>query len=76
MNPTESPEWHIILQFQVGVVISDQTSTPISGEQHLNPLPDFSEAFKDQIDEQTGHNVMEVEKPNPLSMTASRFCPT
>ena len=77
MNPSENPEGQIILRFLVGVVITDQTSTPIFGEQPKSDffagfLEEWSEAFKDEMDEQTGHSVWAVEKPNPLSIAASR----
>lgn len=77
INPSESPESHIILRFLVGVVITDQASTPIFCEQAKSDffagfLEEWSEAFKDEMDEQTGHNVWEIAKPNPLSIAASR----
>ncbi len=66
----------IILRFLIGVVISDQASTHIFCEQSKSDAfagfaEEWSEAFKDETNEQTGHNVWEVEKPNPLSIAAS-----
>jgi hypothetical protein len=77
MNPSENPEGQIILRFLVGVVISDQSSISIFCEQPKSDafagfLEQWSEAFKDEMDEQTGHNVWEIEKPNPLSIAALR----
>lgn len=77
INPSESPEGNIILRFLVGVVISDQASTPIFCEQPKSDAfsgfaEEWAEAFKDEIGEQIGHTVWEVEKPNPLSIATSR----
>ena len=77
MKPSESPEEHLILRFLVGVVISDQALTPLFCEQPKSDdfgefAEEWSEAFKEEMDEQTGHNVWEIEKPNPLSIAASR----
>lgn len=77
MKPSESPEGDLILRFLVGVVISDQALTPLFCEQPQSDevggfAEEWSEAFKEEMDEQTGHNVWEIEKPNPLSIAASR----
>ncbi|OQW66598.1 MULTISPECIES: hypothetical protein [unclassified Methylomonas] len=77
MKPSENPEGDLILRFLVGVVISDQALTPLFCEQPKSDdfgefAEEWSEAFKEEMDEQTGHNVWEIEKPNPLSIAASR----
>lgn len=77
MKPSESPVGDLILRFLVGVVISDQASTPLFCEQPKSDdfggfAEEWSEAFKEEMDEQTGHDVWEIEKPNPLSIAASR----
>lgn len=77
MNPSESPEADLILRFLVGVVISDQALTPLFCEQPKSDAfggfaEEWSVAFEDEMDEQTGHTVWAVEKPNPLSIAASR----
>ncbi|OAH98804.1 hypothetical protein [Methylomonas methanica] len=77
MKPSESPEGELILRFLVGVVINDQALTPLFCEQPKSDdfggfAEEWSEPFKEEMDEQTGHNVWEIEKPNPLSIAASR----
>ncbi|CAD6871663.1 hypothetical protein [Methylomonas fluvii] len=77
MKPSESPEGDLILRFLVGVVISDQALTPLFCEQPKSDAfggfaEEWSVAFEDEMDEQTGHPVWAVEKPNPLSIAASR----
>ncbi|BBL57554.1 hypothetical protein [Methylomonas koyamae] len=77
MKPSESPEGDLILRFLVGVVISDQALTPLFCEQPKSDAfggfaEEWSVAFEDEMEEQTGHTVWAVEKPNPLSIAASR----
>lgn len=77
MKPSESPEADLILRFLVGVVISDQALTPLFCEQPQSDAfggfaKKWSVAFEDEMDEQTGHTVWAVQKPNPLSIAASR----